>query len=204
MANKRRYLPADERKAHIIDTVMALAAEGNPSEITTAAIAEGMGLTQGALFRHFPSKDAMWEAVMAWAGRSLSERLEMASLGASSAMEALEKIFFAHIAFIAEYPGVPSIFFGELQRSGESSVRDRAKEIMGRYGERLQAIFKKGQADGQFYPECDPAAAASLFVGIIQGLVLQSFLTGSRETIAEKAPGAFTLFKRAILRRDLH
>ncbi|WP_274599066.1 TetR family transcriptional regulator [Prosthecochloris ethylica] len=42
------------------------AGERNPGEITTAAIAERMKLTQGALFRHFPSKDALWEAVMRW------------------------------------------------------------------------------------------------------------------------------------------
>lgn len=202
MAGKRKYLPADERRAVIVETVVTLAAEGNPSEITTSAIAERMGLTQGALFRHFPSKDAIWEAAMAWAGRSLGERLEAATLGASTALEALEKIFFTHIAFITEYPGVPSLFFGELQRSGDNPVRDQAREIMGRYGERLRAILKKGQAGGEFYSEFDPAAAASLFVGIIQGLVLQSFLSGSRETITKNAPGAFSLFLRGILRID--
>lgn len=56
MANSR-YLSAEERRAVTVDTVVALAAEENPSEITTAAIAARMKVTQGALFRHFPSKD---------------------------------------------------------------------------------------------------------------------------------------------------
>src|SRR3972149_3626770 len=43
-----------------------MAAEQNPSEITTAAIAKRMKLTQGAIFRHFPSKDSIWQAVMEW------------------------------------------------------------------------------------------------------------------------------------------
>ncbi len=53
-----KHLPADERRAITVETVIQLAAETNPSDITTKAIAERMGLTQGAIFRHFPSKDA--------------------------------------------------------------------------------------------------------------------------------------------------
>ncbi len=50
MAKNGKYLPAEERRAVIVETVLVLAAEGNPSKITTAAIADRMGLTQGALF----------------------------------------------------------------------------------------------------------------------------------------------------------
>lgn len=198
MATNGKYLPAEERRAVIVETVLTLAAEGNPSEITTAAIAERMGLTQGALFRHFPSKDAIWEAVMAWAARNLASRLEAAAMDAPTSLDALEAVFFAHIGFISEYPGVPGIFFSELQRPGDSPARERARKLMEGYGTRLRAILREGQASGQLSPAFDPGAVASLFVGIIQGLVLQSFLSGSRETISEKAPAAFALFRRGV------
>jgi AcrR family transcriptional regulator len=47
-----KHLPADERRAATVEAVINLAAEQNPSDITTTAIAQRMGLT-GALFRHF-------------------------------------------------------------------------------------------------------------------------------------------------------
>ena len=49
------HLPADVRREVTVEAVIALAAEHNPGDITTSAIARHMGLTQGALFRHFPS-----------------------------------------------------------------------------------------------------------------------------------------------------
>ncbi len=58
-----KHLPADERRAATVEAVVDLAAEQNPSDITTTAIAQRMGLAQGALFRHFPSKDAILESV---------------------------------------------------------------------------------------------------------------------------------------------
>jgi AcrR family transcriptional regulator len=135
---------------------------------------------------------------MAWAARTLASRLEEAAAASPTPLDALEAVFFAHIGFIAEYPGVPGIFFGELQRPGDSPARERARELMEGYGTRLRAILREGQATGQLSPAFDAGTAASLFVGIIQGLVLQSFLSGSRETVSKNAPAAFSLFRRGI------
>jgi TetR/AcrR family transcriptional regulator len=66
-----KHLPADERRAVTVEAVVELAGSVNPSEITTAAIAKHMNLTQGALFRHFPTKDAIWQAVMEWVAERL-------------------------------------------------------------------------------------------------------------------------------------
>ena len=200
MATYGKYLPAEERRAVIVESVLALAAEMNPAEITTAAIAERMGLTQGALFRHFANKDAIWEAVMEWSSRTLIERVEGAAEKSNTPMDALEAVFFAHIDFIAEYPGAPRIFFGELQRPEENEARKRAKVLMKLYGARLAAIFQEGKSSGQFASDLPVPATAALFTGIIQGLVLQSFLTGEKETVAKNAPGAFALFRRGIER----
>ena len=56
MNNRTRSLSADDRRTVTIEAVIALAGSQNPSEITTAAIAKHMNLTQGALFRHFPTR----------------------------------------------------------------------------------------------------------------------------------------------------
>ncbi len=41
-----KYLPADERRAVTVEAVIELAAQQNPSEISTAAIAKHMGVTR--------------------------------------------------------------------------------------------------------------------------------------------------------------
>ncbi len=67
----RQRLSTDERQREIVATVLALARERGPEAITTQAIADRMGVTQGALFRHFPDKEAIWLAVFAWVRESL-------------------------------------------------------------------------------------------------------------------------------------
>ena len=88
-----KNLPADARRAVTVEAVIELAAEQNPNDITTAAIAQRMGLTQGALFRHFPNKDAILQAVMAWVAERLLLRVDEATRGAVSPVAALESIF---------------------------------------------------------------------------------------------------------------
>ena len=57
-----KYLRAQERRAATIEAVLQLAACTHPSELSTTRIAQHMGVTQGALFKHFPSKEALLEA----------------------------------------------------------------------------------------------------------------------------------------------
>ncbi|MFO7649134.1 TetR/AcrR family transcriptional regulator, partial [Halomonas campaniensis] len=63
--SQRQHLPADERRERTVETVVALCGEEDPATLTTGRIASRMGVTQGALFRHFPNKEAIWEAVVA-------------------------------------------------------------------------------------------------------------------------------------------
>lgn len=191
-------LPADERRAVTVDTVVELAAEQNPSEITTSAIAKRMGLTQGALFRHFPTKDAILQAVMEWVAEQLLSRVDKAAESAPSPLQALEAVFMAHIDFVAQRPGVPRIIFGELQRAEETAPKRLVQTIVRRYGERLHKLIEAGKAAGELDPDLDSQAAATLFIGTIQGLVMQSLLAGDVGRIRNDAPRAFAIYRRGI------
>lgn len=193
-------LPADERRAVTVDTVVELAAEQNPSDITTSAIAKRMGLTQGALFRHFPSKDAILQAVMEWVAEQLLSRADTAAQAASSPLAALEAVFLTHIEFVVRHPGVPRILFGELQRAEETAPKRLVQTIIRRYGDRLRRLVDEGKALGELDPELDTEAAAILFIGTIQGLVMQSLLAGDVGRIREDAPRAFAIYRRGIRR----
>ncbi|MBI2381318.1 MAG: TetR family transcriptional regulator [Gammaproteobacteria bacterium] len=198
MSPRPNALPAEERRANTVETVLELAAESNPGEITTAAIAARMQLTQGALFRHFPSKDAIWSAVLDWVAERLLARLERAAAGAATPLAALEAMFLAHVDFVAENPGVPRILFGELQRREDSPAKRLVRQLMARYGERLGQLLAAGRAAGEMAPELDVQAAATLFIGTIQGLVMQATLAGDMAGIRQQAPRAFAIYRRGI------
>ena len=200
MRNRVHHLPAEERRAVIVQTVIELAAEQNPNGITTAAIAERMGLTQGALFRHFPSKAAVQAAVMEWVAEALLARLARATEGAASPLAALEAMFLAHAEFVAQHPGVPHLLFGELQNADKTASKAMVQSLVQRYGERLRELIEQGKAIGELDPDLDTGAAAILFIGTLQGLVMQSLLAGDVDRIRDDAPRVFAIYHRGIRR----
>lgn len=200
MSATAKYLPAEERREVIIATVLELAAEQNPTDITTAAIAGRMGLTQGALFRHFPNKAAILQAVMAWVSRKLMARLDTARQGATSPLVALEAMFMAHVEFIAKHPGVPRLLFSELQRAERTVSKALVQKFLKQYSQQLHRLFDEGKTTNELDPDLDSEGAAFLFIGAVQGLIIQSLLAGKVELVREQTPRMFTIYRRGIRR----
>ena len=198
MTTSPRYLPADERRGVTVEAVVELAGTRNPGDITTAAIAKHMNLTQGALFRHFPTKEAIWQAVMAWVAERLLARVDLAAQGIESPLGAMEAMFMSHIDFVVEHPGVPRMMFGELQRAESTPAKQMVQTLIQRYGERLNLLIAKGKACGELSESLDSEAAATLFIGTIQGLVMQSLLAGDVGRIRRDAPRVFAIYRRGI------
>lgn len=194
----RKNLPADERRAVTVESVVELAGSQNPDKITTAAIAKHMHVTQGSLFRHFPNKQAIWQAVMEWVADRLLARVDRSAQGVHSPLAAMEAMFMSHIDFVAEHPGVPRIMFGELQQAEKTPAKHMVQTLIQRYSERLHRLIEQGKKQGELSPNLDNEAAAILFIGTIQGLVMRSLLEGNIASIRDDAPRVFTIYKRGI------
>lgn len=193
-----RNLPANERRAVTVEAVIDLAAEQNPSEITTAAIAKHMNLTQGALFRHFPNKEAIWQAVMEWVAERLFARLDKAAQTSAAPLASLEAMFMTHINFVADHPGGLRILFGELQRAVDTPAKQTARMLISKYGGRLRSLIEQGKLRGELSTDVDTTAAVTLFIGMIQGLVMQSLMAGDVRRMRADAPGVFAIYRRGL------
>ena len=182
------------RQAEIIATMLHLAAERNPADITTTDIAKAMRVTQGALFRHFATKEAIRLAVVEWIEAQLLGALLAARQAAPDALAALRAMFLAHVRFAQGYPGVPRLIFAELQQAEASPVRLMVHKIMQRYRQVLAETLSLAMAAKRIRADVDCQAAASLFLGGIQGLVIQSMLSGSDAALERQAEAVLDLY----------
>ena len=164
----QKRLPAAKRRATTVQAVLDLAAAGNPADITTSDIARRMHITQGALFRHFPTKAALWLEVIEWVTQRALMRVEETARTAKSPLQALEAEFTDHIFAHARHAGAPRIILGELQRAGDTQARRMVRNFLDEYIERLQTLVEQGKECGEIIPTVDGKAAATLFVGMIR------------------------------------
>ena len=199
LSAQSKHLPAEERRAVTVKAVVELAGSQNPSEITTSAIAKHMNLTQGALFRHFPTKVAIWQAVMEWVAEHLLARIDLAAQGIESPLAAMQAMFMSHVEFVVDHPGIPRLMLGELQRADPTPVKKIVQIMISNYEERLHRLIEDGKSRGEISASLDTEAAAILFIGTIQGLVMQSLLAGDVDRTRRYAPKVFAIYRCGIL-----
>ncbi len=200
----RTKLPTQTRQAGLVEAALALAAQRNPADISTTDLARAVGITQGAVFRHFPSKEAIWLAVLAWVTEQLIGRLRAAAacsapdgVGASP-LEALQAVFIAHVEFVVTHPGVPRVVFQELQHPQETALTLAVRGLMQQHRSVVLVLLQDAKDQNLLSPATDLPAAASLFLGAVQGLVMQALVSGQVGAIATQAPGVFTLWLRGV------
>jgi hypothetical protein len=70
--------------------------------------------------------------------------------------------------------------------------------LIQQYGERLHRLIENGKANGELSPTLDAEAASTLFIGTIQGLVMQSLLAGEVGRMRLDAPRVFAIYRRGI------
>ena len=188
----------EARQAEMVQAVLALAARQEPASITTTHIAHEVGLSQGAVFRHFPNKQAIWLNVAEWLEATLLPLVQTAAKSSSDPLENLSNIFRAHLQFVQENPGVPRFIFHELQQPADSPVKQQVAGMLQSYSGILIRVLQQAKAQGLVLPTLDERSAATLFIGSIQGLVMQAMLIGSCAAIQPLIPGVWNLYCRAI------
>lgn len=191
-------LPTEERQAEIVTAALRLARDTSPALITTTDIASAVGLTQGAVFKHFTSKDAIWVAALQWVRGELSHRLRSAAAQAPTPLGGLAAMFRAHVDFVVAHPGVPRLIFNELQQPADSATKQEVRALLQGYRKLLLHTLEQAVVQGQVDADLDREAAATTFVGLIQGLVMQAMLVGRPGTMRPQADRIFALFLRSL------
>lgn len=193
-ATKRAYQNTEQRQTETVEAVVHLCAEQDPSTLTTARIASEIGLSQGALFKHFPNKNSLWESVARWVSGQLTERVFSVADQHEQADKALEAMFLAHIGFIARHPGIPRLMLGELQKPGNGPAKRIIRQTLANYRQKVISLLNRGIEQKHITPTIDTEAAAVLYLGAIQGLVVQGMISGDIRSLEQAAPRIFKLF----------
>lgn len=104
----------------------------------------------------------------------------------------------AHVAFVVDYPGVPRVIFQELQQPQDTALKARVRQLMQQYRALLMRLLLQAQNEHLIAPDTDLTMASVLFIGSIQGLVMQAMLAGDVAAITRLAPGVFAIYERGL------
>lgn len=196
MSVTKQRLSSEDRQEEIIKAAIDLAGDRGPDEVTTQDMARAIGVTQGAIFRHFPNKDMIWMGVVHWVRGRLMTVVDAAASQGKDPIDSLQRIFYAHLGFVEKHPALPRLLLsGHLLR--KPKVRLLIQETLRAYEEKLRDLLAQAKAEHLITADLQEAHAASTLLSLIQGLVARIYLLDQKR-LAEEGGRAFSIYLKGI------
>ena len=164
---------AEERKTQIVAAVLRLADEIGPDRLSTTDVARAIGLSQPAIFRHFPTKNELWLAVAEDIAEQLKAAWTTAETLATGPNDRLKALIEAQLSAIAHTPALPSILFSRELQVENPGLRNVFREILGAYQGRLVSAIRDQQASGDLEGDESPEDIAILLTSLVQGVAIR-------------------------------
>ncbi len=197
MNTLQRDLP---RRDQILTAVLDLLATTPLERLTTRHIAQRVGVTQPAIFRHFRTREALLLAVTQEARLALSARVTQLLTLPMPPLARCQELAKLLAEFVDRHPGLPRLLFADLAFEAPE-LRLAVQHLVGMQHTLVQALVSEAQQNGTVRREVDPHAAAALFVSLVQGLGLRGLLHGPQELppMVERLPPVLDLWLAALV-----
>ncbi|MCB1672832.1 MAG: nucleoid occlusion factor SlmA [Gammaproteobacteria bacterium] len=157
------------RKEQILQS-LARMLETSPGErITTAALAREVGVSEAALYRHFPSKARMFEGLIKFIEDTLFTRFNRILSDEGNAEQRCEQILYLVLTFSEKNPGITRILAGDALAGETERLRSRVAQIFDRIEAQLKQILREAQIREGMKASISPAALANLLLAWCEG-----------------------------------
>lgn len=169
-------MPAEvriSRKEHILQS-LARMLESSPGErITTAALAREVGVSEAALYRHFPSKARMFEGLIAFIEETLFTRITRILEDEPAAARRCEKILTLVLTFAEKNPGMTRLLTGDALQGETERLRVRISQLFDRLEAQIKQILREAQIRENLKCAVSPSVMATLLMASTEGRLMQ-------------------------------
>lgn len=167
---------ADEkisRRQQILET-LALELERSPGlPITTAGLARAVGVSEAALYRHFPSKAKMFEALIEFIEESVFGLINRILNEEKNMLVRCEKISTLVLGFAQKNPGITRLLTGDVLTGETERLRKRVDKFYERLETQLKQVLREGEANNELKPVSPVQAQANMLLSVMEGRMQQ-------------------------------
>ena len=161
------------RKEQILQSLAEILEESPGGKITTASLAKQVGVSEAALYRHFPSKTKMFDELIEFAELTIFTRLNMISSEQISASSKCEKISKLVLTFAEKNPGISRILAGDALWGENERLRFRVNQLFDRIEVQIKQILREERYTNDNNVTTHPNISADIFMSFIEGKIAQ-------------------------------
>lgn len=186
------------RREQIALAALGLVARRGWHGFSVDALARDVGVVPSAIYRHYPSKGAVLDALLGLISRRLKENVAAVRCEASDAAKQLRLLLDRHMGMITENPGIPRVIFSEEVVAGEGVRRARLYRLIQGYLSQVADMIREGQTAGQLRLDAGADTLAVMFLGLIQPAAILLLASRGRFDAAGFQEKAWRLYEQMI------
>jgi TetR/AcrR family transcriptional regulator len=161
------------RRQQILEALALMLQEHPGDRITTARLAAQVGVSEAALYRHFPSKAKMLESLIIYAEETLFSRIKLILSEQQQGPARCRNIIYLLLSFIERNPGFARLFAGDALQGETERLRGRVNQLLNRLETQLRQVLREHNATLTEMPTIQINASANLLLAFAEGRILQ-------------------------------
>jgi TetR/AcrR family transcriptional regulator len=171
-----------DRRQQILEALAEMLESGVGVKITTAKLAEKVGVSEAALYRHFPSKTKMFEALIEFVEEALFSRFNAVGQEDNPAVEKCRKMLLLLLTFCERNPGITKILSGDALLGENERLYTRVAQLYDRLELQLRQTLKKAELEERERTAIVVNEAANLLLAIAEGRIAQFVRSGFKRS----------------------
>lgn len=161
------------RRQQILEALAHMLEASPGSRITTARLAQQVGVSEAALYRHFPSKTKMFEGLIEFIEETLFSRINTIMAEENHGLQRCEKILLLLLAFAERNPGITRILGGDALTGETERLRQRVTQLFDRIETQLKQILREAEIREGVRTNMPIAICANMMMACAEGRIAQ-------------------------------
>ena len=161
------------RKDQILQALAHMLETSPGVRITTSALAKEVGVSEAALYRHFPSKAKMFEGLIEFIEETLFSRIALILDDEPEALRRCEKILTLLLTFCERNPGLTRIINGDALAGEPDRLRHRMIQLFDRLETQIKQILREAELNEGLRTRSTVGTTSNMILALAEGRISQ-------------------------------
>ena len=187
------------RQLDIMQNLASMLGQKGPVKITTALLANQCGITEAAIYRHFPSKRKIYSGLVDFCEQNIFDLIATINISDSDYLEKTKKILNLLVNFSEKNPGLARLLTREAFSIDETSLDERIGQMMSKIELIIKQNLQKYEQTTKAKLALPTASSANLLLASAEGFIQQFVRSGFQDAPSKRVKDQFEFLVNALV-----
>jgi TetR/AcrR family transcriptional regulator len=188
------------RQLDIMQNLAKMLQAKGPVKVTTASLARECGITEAAIYRHFPSKRKIYEGLVDFCEQSLFDLIGDINSSKQDHLKKASNIMILLVSFSEKNPGLARLLTREAFSVDEASLDNRIKQMFSKIELQIKQNLQKYEQETKKKLALPSASSANLLLAFVEGVIQQFVRSGFSEKPSQRISNQVTFLTESLLK----